>query len=87
VITGTQSHSQEDFAGGILADDMGAGKTLVVLSTVASSLDVALDYANMKPDTPFDIVKDEIRAKTTLVIVPSACKRQTFEAWRSSNVF
>lgn len=38
--------------GGILADMMGLGKTLSILSLIASSLDKAQEWANKKPEQP-----------------------------------
>ncbi|CEL00579.1 Putative Helicase-like transcription factor HLTF/DNA helicase RAD5, DEAD-box superfamily [Aspergillus calidoustus] len=57
--------------GGLLADMMGLGKTLSILSLVVSSLTAARQWASMIP--PPELVRDQpgIRnTKTTLMVVP-----------------
>lgn len=62
--------------GGILADDMGLGKSLTMLSNIVGSLDHAQEYANSielsRSSTSDDIVRVELASKSTLVVVPSA---------------
>lgn len=64
--------------GGILADDMGLGKSLTMLSTIVGSLDHAQKYANSKPlsqsSTWDDICYIKSASKSTLVVVPSDCR-------------
>lgn len=64
--------------GGILADDMGLGKSLTMLSTIAGSLDLAQEYANSnrlsQSSTCDDMVRVTSASKSTLVIVPSDCR-------------
>ncbi|KAI0152276.1 SNF2 family N-terminal domain-containing protein [Hypoxylon sp. NC0597] len=53
VITGhSQNHPPPETLGGILADMMGLGKTLSILSLVASSLDQAEQWSNLAPVQP-----------------------------------
>lgn len=62
----------KECVGGIVADEMGLGKTLTLLSAVAGSLDRAFAYARTM--TNFEASgRSVIAAKSTLVIVPSAC--------------
>lgn len=64
--------------GGILADDMGLGKSLTMLSNIVGSLDHAQEYVNSKELPPGSICDDEVcfkpASKSTLVLVPSACR-------------
>ncbi|KNG86352.1 SNF2 family helicase/ATPase [Aspergillus nomiae NRRL 13137] len=67
--------------GGLLADMMGLGKTLSVLSLVVSSLAEAHEWANMAPNS--DLIRNlpGIRnTKTTLLVAPlSAVNNWTFQ--------
>ncbi|KAE8393656.1 SNF2 family N-terminal domain-containing protein [Aspergillus alliaceus] len=67
--------------GGLLADVMGLGKTLSILSLVVSSLTEAREWANMVP--PTDLIQNlpGIRnTKTTLLVAPlSAVNNWTFQ--------
>jgi SNF2 family DNA or RNA helicase len=60
-------------AGGILADVMGLGKTLTVLSAIVHSMDEACHFTLPSGETPVD---DHLAYSTqaTLVVVPSARK-------------
>lgn len=64
--------------GGILADDMGLGKSLTTLSAIVGSLDHAKEYSNSKEPsqslTSQDLVLIKPASKSTLVVVPSACR-------------
>ena len=64
----------EETLGGILADEMGPGKSLTMLAAIITSLHNASNYAasrNLQPDNNGSLA---IAAKSTLVIVPSARK-------------
>ncbi|KAE8372680.1 SNF2 family N-terminal domain-containing protein [Aspergillus bertholletiae] len=67
--------------GGLLADMMGLGKTLSILSLVVSSLGDAGEWANMAPHS--DLIRNQpgIRnTKTTLLVAPlSAVNNWTFQ--------
>lgn len=54
-----------DFRGGLLADDMGLGKTLSMISLIAASQVKLPPALNSMPSAV---------VKTTLLIVPPACK-------------
>lgn len=76
IITGAKSPAPQDFLGGILADDMGLGKSLTMLSAIVSSLERAGEYVLRGPcstvsTTALDPPKT---AKSTLIVVPSARK-------------
>jgi SNF2-related domain len=73
IITGAKSPDPNDCLGGILADDMGLGKSLAMLCAIMGSLDRASEYASQSSNAqaPLD---GPMRAKSTLIIVPSACE-------------
>lgn len=72
VITGQEErHSPPQVLGGILADMMGLGKTLSILSLLVSTLDDAAKWANKSPPAPEeDEVPLKCNAKTTLLVSP-----------------
>jgi SNF2 family DNA or RNA helicase len=71
VVTGLRRSSpgQETF-GGLLADEMGMGKTLSMLSAIVSTLDCAQKFAESKDSEFSELCKP---FSGTLVIVPSVC--------------
>ena len=70
VLTGIEwSQRPSSTQGGILADMMGLGKTLSVLSLIVDSLDDARSWSFMPP-TSADEHSVEYNAQTTLLIVP-----------------
>jgi SWI/SNF-related matrix-associated actin-dependent regulator of chromatin subfamily A3 len=73
-ITGARSPYPRDTFGGIVADEMGLGKTLTMLSAICGSLSQAYTYARTITTDPHDGAKRVIAAKSTLIIVPSACE-------------
>ena len=59
--------------GGILADDVGLGKTLTMISAIAMSLNEACDFAGSQHDVQAGSSHPNLqRASSTLVIPPSA---------------
>jgi len=71
VITAAKSDKPEDFRGGILADDMGLGKSLTMISVIVSSLDRALEYAVANTHGIQDLHRRIVPSKATLIVVPS----------------
>lgn len=60
-----QDEEPEEFSGGIIADPMGLGKTLTMISLVASDVQPRESVMN---------VDDAATSATTLIIVPPPCK-------------
>ncbi|KAL4886206.1 SNF2 family N-terminal domain-containing protein [Aspergillus karnatakaensis] len=70
-ITGTRSlHEPNDKIGGIIADQMGLGKTLTILSAVAGSSKIAALWAGPSNNRSFGAHLVP-RVRATLVVVPS----------------
>lgn len=81
IITGAKSPNPDDFLGGILADDMGLGKSLTMLCAIVGSLVRANEY--MRENSMMSGLVEQLgehprAAKSTLIIVPSA---RTFSFW------
>ncbi|KAJ5508331.1 hypothetical protein N7527_010474 [Penicillium freii] len=72
IITGMISEQKpEEALGGLLADMMGLGKTLSILSLIISSLGLAEDWTEMAPDPALVRQVPGIRnTRTTLLVVP-----------------
>ena len=63
-------------SGGIIADDMGLGKSLTLISAIMSTLDFARSYGNPGISPYVESNSDNVgrfRSKSTLIIVPSTC--------------
>lgn len=71
VLTGAKRPRREEVLGGIVADDMGLGKSLVVLYTVTTTSDRAKSFAESVDETRSS---DRIASKATLILAPSTCK-------------
>ncbi|KAK5407027.1 hypothetical protein LTR20_007467 [Exophiala xenobiotica] len=71
-ITGATSADSLDTRGGILADDMGLGKSLVMISAIVASLSEAFHHARTLTTPPGDLHEPVIAARSTVVVVPSA---------------
>ena len=76
LITGSKTtHCPVETVGGILADYMGLGKTLTMISTIVRTADNAQLFA----ETGNDVVDTSsgkctrLTSRSTLVIVPSSC--------------
>ncbi|OQE46384.1 hypothetical protein PENCOP_c001G03106 [Penicillium coprophilum] len=72
IITGMISEQKpEEALGGLLADMMGLGKTLSILSLITSSLGLASNWTEMAPDPVLVRRNPGIRnTRTTLLVVP-----------------
>jgi SWI/SNF-related matrix-associated actin-dependent regulator of chromatin subfamily A3 len=75
VLTGAKRPQKDEVLSGIIADDMGLGKSLVMLSTIANSSDRAIAFA--QPNNTRDEgeeVTNRANSRATLVLTPSTCK-------------
>lgn len=76
-ITGISTeHRPLEEGGGILADDMGMGKTLTTLALIEATSAEAASWAS-QPKAGINYRRDFLRTKATLVVVPSTCKLDT----------
>lgn len=74
ILTGAKSDQQEDVLGGIFADDMGLGKSLVMLAIIAASLGRAKEFSVLKNRPDKDAQRSGQRnSRATLILVPSIC--------------
>lgn len=73
-ITGATNPEPDETRGGILADEMGLGKSLTMLAAVIASLQTASNFAASENVRTESDESPTIAAKSTLIIVPSACK-------------
>lgn len=74
-ITGTRCATRPDEkGGGVLADDMGMGKSLSILALVVNTLTEGKEWVTKQENE--DLVHSDVEtyAHSTLVIVPSECK-------------
>lgn len=63
-----------EIGGGILADEMGMGKTLSILSLVTKTIEDAHEWISKDTaDVADSVLPLKKRTAATLVIVPSAC--------------
>ena len=64
----------DDAAGGILADDMGLGKSLTMLSAIVGTLETANSYARSEICGSQASSQRRLTSTATLIIVPFACE-------------
>jgi hypothetical protein len=65
----------EEKGGGVLADEMGMGKTLSILALVMSTLEKARDWAlSHAQSEPPSVAVPNRRSRATLIVVSSACE-------------
>ena len=76
MVTKATSRIQPDeTGGGILADEMGMGKTLSILSLIAKTLEHAHSWAGSQSPSLSNGVGEKRRtSRATLVVVSSACR-------------
>jgi SNF2 family DNA or RNA helicase len=72
-ITGLKSQSAPDLLGGILADDMGLGKSLTMIATIVTTMASAKRFATRILATNHIAETIKIPVKSTLIVVPYAC--------------
>ena len=72
-----QDIQPDERGGGILADEMGMGKSLSILALIAKTLDDGKEWAQQQNDSAEG--KAALKhSRSTLVVVPSARKRPSF---------
>lgn len=64
----------EEKGGGVLADEMGMGKSLSILSLVIRTLDTARDWALSQIEDDALGAQSSQCSRATLIIVSSACE-------------
>ncbi|KAM0210012.1 hypothetical protein ACHAQD_009889 [Fusarium lateritium] len=72
IFTGAKRPRQEEAEGGIIADDMGLGKSLVILSTIASSLDRAASFVASESQQNSTEQQYKTPSRATLILAPSS---------------
>lgn len=72
-MTNATSHIQHpESGGGVLADDMGMGKSLSILSLMAKTSDLADEWLHGQEGPNEALELSKTRSKATLIIVSSA---------------
>ncbi|KAI0550333.1 SNF2 family N-terminal domain-containing protein [Xylaria curta] len=72
VFSGAKRLERAEARGGIIADEMGLGKSLVVLSTIAGSLDRARDFVVAENQRLSSQPTKKAASKATLILAPSS---------------
>jgi len=74
VVTRAKSRIQPpETGGGILADEMGMGKSLSILALITKTLESSYDWiSTQNTESPDDSHAQPKRSRATLVVVPSA---------------
>jgi SWI/SNF-related matrix-associated actin-dependent regulator of chromatin subfamily A3 len=72
IFTGAKRTQRNEEKGGIIADEMGLGKSLVILSTIAGSLDRSESFVNAETQTHAAYYARMIRTRATLIVAPSS---------------
>ena len=60
---------------------MGLGKTLVMLATIAGSIDRGEDFVRTENRGSLENPQPTVPSKATLIVAPSSCKFETFTAF------
>lgn len=84
-ITGAQELDPHEIKGGIIADEMGLGKSLVVLSSIAGSIDRSFRYLERMHESyarvSAQISNPPSPSHATLIIVPSSSEFHQMHEW------
>lgn len=72
VLSGAKQPERAETRGGIIADEMGLGKSLVILSTIAGSLDRANTFVNNEKQLRVSQPLNKVASGATLILVPSS---------------
>jgi hypothetical protein len=60
---------------------MGLGKTLVMLATIASSIDRGEEFVRTEKREADENPQSTVPSKATLIVAPSSCKCRNFTAF------
>jgi SWI/SNF-related matrix-associated actin-dependent regulator of chromatin subfamily A3 len=71
ILTKTKSSDCHESRGGIIADDMGLGKSLTILSVIAKSLPDASEFVSTWNADANEKSQVTLASRATLIIVPS----------------
>jgi SNF2 family DNA or RNA helicase len=63
---------QSELGGGILADEMGMGKTLSILSLILNTLGAGHEWSNSEPSSADPTAGTKLRSRGTLIVASSA---------------
>ncbi|GAW19058.1 hypothetical protein ANO14919_085420 [Xylariales sp. No.14919] len=72
ILSGAKRPERAEARGGIIADEMGLGKSLVILSTIAGSLDRAKDFVNARNQQISSEPLTRLASGATLILAPSS---------------
>ncbi|KAF2807331.1 uncharacterized protein BDZ99DRAFT_447702 [Mytilinidion resinicola] len=72
VFSGAKCPKQDEAKGGIIADEMGLGKSLVILSTIAGTLDRSAGFAAQEKQVLRHQAARKVPSKATLILAPSS---------------
>jgi SWI/SNF-related matrix-associated actin-dependent regulator of chromatin subfamily A3 len=75
MLTGGKRPQPDETKGGIIADEMGLGKSLVILSTIAGSLDRADEFVTSENKLRESQSTRKVPSRSTLILAPSTCKQ------------
>ncbi|KAF2013075.1 hypothetical protein BU24DRAFT_263670 [Aaosphaeria arxii CBS 175.79] len=71
ILTRMKAPKPHEARGGIIADDMGLGKSLTILSAIARSLGEAAEFASSHQASSTEPLHTQNRSRATLIMVPS----------------
>lgn len=72
MLSGAKRPERAETRGGIIADEMGLGKSLVIISTIAGSLDRAETFVTDENQQRLSQPERKVASRATLIIVPSS---------------
>lgn len=73
VITNSKRRDEPEMLGGLLADDMGLGKSLIIIAAILSTIQSAVTFTAKAFTFASQTVHEIVPSKATLILVPSAC--------------
>ena len=75
ILGSTRPSRPHEASGGILANEMGLGKTLTVIAAVIRSIDLAISFSKSRErGTAILDTRTKVATKSTLIIAPSVCE-------------